>query len=354
MGAMDMAMKPDRLLQLRQIDCLQVLARAGISIRPGERGWACPVCGDRQQCRVKRDISRWACGKCDTYGDAGDLWLALQGRPRAPRARLSESDWECLEGLLGGSTIELPPLPPPKPPMPRDELQRWWHGMARCSPAVAAWCRSRGVEPGDTGAIVRPGQLPRSRPDLQDAGPSAAFPLRTVTGEIANVVIRPLEPGGWKSKPLARGDGACRDGDLPLMYGDARRLRGARVGVLVEGNMDRLTVETLCDLPVVGARAAGDMRGLWGPWLQSLDVGRWICIPHLDTPTESEPGGVGVHGMARAVVGLNVTWWPWEALIARSGVTVDQWRASGRSDLNDLLRWWGRERLAKVLQKVAG
>lgn len=347
-------LKPDRLIELRKLTALDVLARVGIVTRPGARGWPCPVCGDRRQCRVSRDIRRWACGKCHAYGDAGDLWLALQGRPRTPGAKLTAQDWECLEQLLGGAVVELEPLPPPKPTMPRAEVQRWWRGMSRVSPEVAAWCRWRGVEPVDVGAVSRLGQLPRSRPDLRDAGPAAAFPLRAVDGDVANVVIRPLWPGDWKSRPLASGEGACRDGSRPLVYGDPTPLRGAPLAVLVEGAMDVASVRMVCDLPVVGARAAGDLRTLWGPWLRSLDVGRWFVIPHCDTPSQWAPRGEGLEAMTVATEGLEVTWWPWEALLARCGWTVDRWRQAGRSDLNDLLRWWGRERVAAVMRRMAG
>ena len=346
---------------VKALPVAEVLSRAGKELKRNGRGWECPVCEDRRQTRILTvNTSRWDCGHCGAKGSSADMWLRIQG---LDPERLADEHYECLARLLGTSApsrVEDIKIDPPGL-SPKDV--RWYWERMNTHRVVDQWTWMRNLRK------VR--AWPRHRPPPENAptktlsrviksSPCAVFPLFTTApercGQLFNLIIRPLKPYAVrkrdasakqeyiKSLPLNWGSGSCADGRYPLCYGDPNGATKAPVLVLVEGFCDQAFASTLANdqTRVLGARCASDLRESWFCVLQGYKGKLWL-LPHLDTPTERYPRGVGVEAMVELqrqllAVGVDAHIWPWGWVLRELGMTVEQFRQAGGSDLNDLVR----------------
>jgi hypothetical protein len=282
-----------------------VAARVGLHLaRDSRHVYPCPAC--REERRARNDdrlgpvwISdhAWGCQRCGARGGAVALacW-ALVG------ARLAKGDprWRDVLRLLEARGLaDIEPAPPPPPaPRPRpaaDELRALW--AASVAPAadaeVAAWLRSRGLDPVAVGGLAR--ALP---PDVAaprwasfrghpwTAGWRLLLPSFAASGRAESFRarwVRPaddLPPGGEKASAASAGVGSASG--LVLATPEARRLlSGSAPGplVIVEGEPDFLTWATRWPGAVVGI-----WNGAWQPDLAARvpDGTRVVLRTHHD------------------------------------------------------------------------
>lgn len=368
---------------VRSLPVAQVLALLGHTPNPRGRGWPCPKCGEAgRKAAIGHNGDVWYCHACGTGGSSVDLVLHARG---LPVDRIETPQLEALAEVAGGSVTPWQPAvkPTPPPTMTPAQLAAYWRACDPVTVPVAlwTWLALRGVSTSTLALITArvrpwsPGLSLRARPDLRaavEAGVCAVFPLRSThperVGEIRNLMIRPIHPTvidrgerrPWKSKPLAQGDGSCSDGPWPLVYGDPGPALDARVLVVTEGAIDTLTAEALSEgldgVRVIGARCAGDLRSSWSPWLAGFRGTSILLVPHLDKPTERHPDGDGLDAMrelrrqlvsTRPELALScpenakrprLRCFPWPALLQALKSSPLAFRASGLSDLNDLVR----------------
>jgi hypothetical protein len=193
----------------------------------------CPAHGDRNpSCSVTRGPDgtlRVHCFGCGFSGDALSLVAAARGLDVSRDFRRVLEEGAEIAGVQLAARGELeparedprPPAPsPPKPPPPAAEVAALWNACLPCSSdaEVAAWLRSRGLDPSavDRYALCR--ALPREhagtawacyRGDAAEArswaelGYRAIFPLHDADGALASVRARLVEPSesGPKSLP---------------------------------------------------------------------------------------------------------------------------------------------------------
>lgn len=198
----------------------------------------CPVHGDRNpSCSVTRGPDgtlRVHCFGCDLSGDALSLVAAVEGLDvgrdfrRVLEAAARIAGVQLAEAHSGSEAApreprHVPPPPPPKPPPPAGEVAALWAACVPCSADldVAAWLRSRGLDPAAVDRYALARALPLSvtapswacyRGDADEArswaalGYRAIFPLYDVEGVLASVRARLVVPaavgqGAPKSLP---------------------------------------------------------------------------------------------------------------------------------------------------------
>lgn len=379
----------------------QMLRRLGYKLTSKDtRFHPCPICRtgvkaerDRGNVSVHSSGHGFYCYTCSTGGS--NLDLLLHHHNLNPR-QLNDDAYAVMRDYLGD--VEAPlPVPvatqPPPPLFNSAQVRGWYNHMRGGEAEVDGWIQStRGIAHFDPyqrrqewRSVGLSSCLPSTRPDLREAaaaGPCAAFPLYSLaTGEICNVVIRPivpfLSPGQskpWKARTLNSGTGTTRDGGLPLVYGNPLSVANPRLIVIVEGAFDQLTALAMSppDVLVLGAFCADDIPHL-APWClqQSAPI---VLIPHLDELQTRCPkcrngwakiskrnvwenfacecGSVvemrrvgqdacralleacfkASRGRVRVQI-LN-----WDEILDRLNVLLPRFQSSGRSDLNDLVR----------------
>ena len=355
---------------IKRLSTQSILRALGYRLSHDERRFGpCPECGADKPSNARRDphVIRADGTGYRCYGPTGgegcahtgsNVDLILHHYRHDPR-RLDSVAIQCLRDYLDGIGASTPSVvytpPPPKPALlSHTQIQAWYANMHQDRYSVCEWLmHSRGIEPIRTlyGAVTSPRQLPTSRPDLRAAamaGPCAAFPLRSlVSGQIANVTVRPLKPflptgetKPWKARCLNAGHDTTRDGGLPLVYGSPDRASSSEQIIICEGAIDQLTIECLSapGTTVIGAFCADDIP-LLAPWLKMQPCPRIVFVPHLDTPTDRYPHGIGVARFVQLRDQIpHARILPWRQLLAVFGLTAQSFRASGRSDINDLVR----------------
>lgn len=340
----------------------QMLRRLGYKLTSKDtRFHPCPICRagvkaerDRGNVSVHSSGHGFYCYTCSTGGS--NLDLLLHHHNLNPR-QLNDDAYAVMRDYLGDveAPLPVPVATQPQPPLFNSaQVRGWYSSMWGRERRVIQWlweCRGLPISNAqEWHAISSPRQLPIERPDLREAaaaGPCAAFPLYSLaTGEICNVVIRPivpfLPPGQsrpWKARTLNSGTGTTRDGGLPLVYGNPLAVTNPRLIVIVEGALDQLTALAMSppDVLVLGAFCADDIPHL-APWClqQSAPI---VLLPHIDKPTDRYPCGIGWGKMEELLrQAPNARMFRWGKLLWRHGLLFDTYRQSGRSDLNDLIR----------------
>ena len=361
---------------IKAVPVLQMLRRLRYRISPNHRRFGpCPECGadkekdrDRDPHVIRTDGKGYHCygphGGIGCGHSGGSLELLLHHHRLDPK-RMDDAAYACMRDYLGEDLQSLPerlqtPPVPEKPPLfTHRQVQRWWGLLSQRRGAlwqVTRWLADdRGIgdvadNMGGVGIAFAPTQLPIERPDLREAaaaGPCAAFPLYSLkSGDIANVVIRPLTPflppgqsKAWKARTLNAGPDTTRDGGWPLVYGSLEQLKGAHLIVICEGALDQLTLRAMSppDVAVFGAFCADDIP-LLAAWLKTLEGLRTVLVPHIDKPTDRHPRGIG-WGKMEELAGLTGAGLiEWRALLLPFGLNRQSFRESGRSDINDLIR----------------
>lgn len=333
------------------------------------RFYPCPACNaapaetDRHKRGVAQVVNNAAfyCYRCCTGGSTLDILLLRHGLD--PK-RMDDAAYRCMRDYLGEASQSLPerlqtPPAPEKPPLfTHRQVQRWYGGMWRGIDCIRYWLDiTRGLGEVDDlikgnniyGAIESIRQLPIERPDLREAaahGHCAAFPLYSLaSGDICNVVIRPLTPflppgqsKPWKARTLNAGAGTTRDGGFPLVYGNPHAVPNPSMIVIVEGALDQLTALAMSppDVLVLGAFCADDIPLLASWCLQQ--TAPIVLVPHIDKPTDRYPRGIGWGKMEALAELTGARLIEWHSMLLPFGLNLQMFRESGRSDINDLVR----------------
>jgi len=195
----------------------------------------CPAHGDRNpSCSVTRGPDgtlRVRCFGCDFSGDALSLVAAVEGldvgrdfrRVLEAAAAIAGVQIEAHTGREGTprEPREAPPPPPPRPPPPAADVAAFWTACVPCGadPDVAAWLRSRGLDPAAVDRYGLARALPLSvavpswacyRGDAAESrswtvlGYRAIFPLYDAQGELTSVrarLVAPADQNAPKSLP---------------------------------------------------------------------------------------------------------------------------------------------------------
>lgn len=195
----------------------------------------CPVHGDRNpSCSVTRGADgtlRVRCFGCDLSGDVFSLVAAVEGLDTSRDFRRVLESAAAMAGVQleahsGGDSApreprKVPPPPPPKPPPPAGDVSALWSRCVPCSAdaEVAAWLRSRGLDPAAVDRYGLARALPPDftapswacyRGDAAEArswavlGYRAIFPLYNADGELTSVrarLVAPIDHGAPKSLP---------------------------------------------------------------------------------------------------------------------------------------------------------
>lgn len=172
-----------------------VAARLGLTQGRGRRYGPCPSCSasrladGRPPIRVFAGGKQWWCNACDAHGDAFDLVRAAQGCDFRQARAFIEGDEQLAQ-------IEVEPvkeLPPP----PFEQVRRLVRKSTRAheDEAVAAYLRSRGVEPHRAPAFAIP---TRYQSDWWRPGWSQIWrlgaPLVDGRARLVSIEARALEP----------------------------------------------------------------------------------------------------------------------------------------------------------------
>lgn len=360
--------------QIKAVPVLEMLRRLRYRISPNHRRFGpCPECGadkekdrDRDPHVIRTDGKGYHCygphGGIGCGHSGGSLELLLHHHGLDPK-QMDDAAYACMRDYLGEAPqslperLQTPPVPEKSPLFTHAQIMGWWRLLSMLGGPywyVHEWLEvSRGVRITDHGIAIGAGcafnHLPIERPDLREAaaaGPFAAFPLYSLaTGEICNVVIRPLTPflapgqsKPWKARTLNAGANTTRDGGLPLVYGNPNAVKNPRLIIIVEGYLDYLTALAMSplDVLVLGAFCADDIP-LLAPWCRQQTV-PIVLVPQIDKPTDRYPRGIGWGKMEALAELTGARLIEWRALLLTFGLNRQLFRESGRSDLNDLVR----------------
>lgn len=320
--------KSDIFAALASVGVEKAFRVAGAKVKGGRS--RCLDCGHNSPRAVSLENNRWYCHKCGAGGSVAEVAFIQAGM--APRGELTPERKAVLEGFLRQCGEPLPesvsaPSVVEKPGLTQVQVARAWDQIQsyqnasrsgfRPSEAVTDWLvhyRATGYRRTDVGGVANPGLIPARQKGIMSAvraGVCAVAPLRSVVdGRIVNLLIRPLLPSvcapgemrPWKSATLNWGEGTCRDGLMPLCYGDPVGALDVDVLFLGEGWLDQVTLEWMFSRSnvchrVLTARCAQDLASLWPAYLRGFKGRRLVLVPHRDKPCKQYPDGAGLWGM---------------------------------------------------------
>lgn len=237
----------------------------------------CPSCGERTRSRTDDRLGpvfvihqgrRWKCGRCEARGDVLDLVsFAELGRAMDSTATGYVRSWFAIRGWCEAAADEPverraprpPPAPPPeREPAPPDQVAALWSRCGRVSdaPEVAAWLRSRALDP----ALVEERDLVRVLPRTGALPPWAGHwrgprhlcpvmvPLWGASGELVGLQGRRVDDQQPKAVTAfnVRRVGIYADpvGRALLQEGDRPRWWQGALVIIAEGEPDFLTWAT--------------------------------------------------------------------------------------------------------------
>jgi len=333
-------------IDLRGVDLLELIGhdvelRRVAGTNGGEYAGPCPFCGGRDRFRVwpqDGDRGRFWCRQCDAKGDAIDYI----------RQRDNLGFSEALERLgspVVASVARQPAAPPRlEPPTPS------WQGRARsfvaeCQAALwgdhaegLAWMRKRGladetIRAAGLGLNVRDRREDPATWGL-DAEQRAAGGARAIWlprgivipweigGELWRVNIRRPSGDVEKGGPKYIGPAGSRAG----LY-NADRLQADRPAMIVEGELDALTVQQLAG-DLVAAVATGSTMGAHrAPWVARLAICSTVLVS-FDTDEAGEKAAAWWLGVLDNAQRWRPFWGDANAM-AQDGADVRSWVEAG-------------------------